>query len=97
MEERARTNELDADERRRMIGRRGKTVPFVWVDAGVGVVVSPGSWLVCGEGGSREHPFGLLRQGDSAMTVIPGIGLLSQVSEWRVAGSCDFASSPGAW
>jgi hypothetical protein len=53
-------------------------------------------WLVCGEG-SREHPFGSLPDGLRAMTVIPGTGLLSQVSERRVAGSCDFASSPGAW
>jgi hypothetical protein len=42
------------------------------------------------------HPSGARVAGGSLMTVIPGTGLLSQVIERGVAGSCGFASSPGA-
>ena len=41
------------------------------------------------------HPFGACPRA-GAMTVNPGTGLLSQVIERGEAGSCEYASSPGA-
>ena len=53
---------------------------------------------VCVAGGVVSHaPIRHLPKLAGAMTVISGAGLLSQVIERGKAGSCGFASSPGAW
>jgi hypothetical protein len=80
----ARTNELDADERRRIIGSEEEPFP-VWLYEGSCAV--PGVWQA---EWSRKHPSGaapVSRRG--AMTMCPGTGLLSQMIErGRWAGSC---------
>ncbi len=48
----ARTNELDADERRRIIGSEEGFLSCWWR----GVVGVPGAWWA---GWSRKHPFGV--------------------------------------
>ena len=87
----ARTNELDADQRRRIIGS-GERIPFVL--ACEGRVAVPGVWLA---ERSRKHPFGMPPLWRDAMTMCPGTGLLSQMIERGLAaGSCRVASVPGA-
>ena len=54
-----------------------------------GLSAGPAEW-------SHMHPFGTL-PGRGAMTMTSGTGLLSQVIERGDAGSCENASSPGAW
>ena len=57
--------------------------------------LSPGFWAGLAEW-SLMHPSGT-RPGAGAMAVTPGTGLLSQVIERGMVGSCGNASSPGAW
>jgi hypothetical protein len=88
-----RTNELDADERRRIIRRRGSP-RLVWGLYGRSLGVPAADWLTERSG---MHPSSRLAGDGAAMTVAPGTGLLSQVIERGWAGSCGFASSPGVW
>jgi hypothetical protein len=87
----ARTNELDADERRLIIGSGEGSFRA----GGERVVLSP-VWLA---EWSRKHPSGVWSCGwADAMTMCPGTGLLSQkIERGRWPTHAALASVPGAW
>ena len=89
--EAARTDELEAGQRRRIIGSEEDRV-FVLVLEGRGA--SP-AWLA---EWSRKHPSGAACVRAAAMTMCPGTGLLSQMIErGRWPAHAEGASLPGAW
>ena len=89
----ARTNELDAGKRRPMIGSEEEPSGIWGCRGRAGWVGFPGDVLA---GGVVSHaPIRRLPRWRAAMTMTSGTGLLSQVIERGVAGSCGVASSPG--
>ena len=86
----ARTNELDADERRTIIGGEEESFPVLACEGSCAV---PGVGWRSGLASTHPAP----RQQAGAMTMCPGTGLLSQMIERGLAaGSCRLASVPGA-
>ena len=88
----ARTNELDAGERRLIIGSEEGSFRAGWR----GLLVFPGAWRA---EWSRKHPSGAcVSVQAAAMTMCPGTGLLSHVIEpGLVAGSCRWGERARGW